>query len=208
MGITGAGRRLSRRSAGPSRLGHHVRDRELQFDLDPAWWPSGHEVFVVQPRADPAELPGHKEVRPNGPRDPRTRGPSGRPASSLWAKAWPSTWRHSSWAPLLGALITESAAMTLLALPRAPTRETFRMGRGGPAQVCCSFLLVGGHSPTSARRPSGARAEATTTRGPSVRTLRVRLRARLSGAASSRWRRLPPSRFRRRPHAANPHLGA
>ncbi len=63
------------------------------------------------------------------------------------------------------------------------------MGRGGPSQFCCSFLLVGGHSPTSARRPSGARAEATTTRGPSGRTLRVRLGARLPravcGSASS-----------------------
>ncbi len=38
-------------------------------------------------------------------------------------------------------------------IPRAPTHETFRMGRGRPSQVCCSFLLVGGGgpSPTTAR---------------------------------------------------------
>ena len=43
---------------------------------------------------------------------------------------------------------------------------------------------------------------------PSGRTLRVRLRARLSGAASFRWRWLPPSRLRLRQLAANPLLGA
>ena len=60
------------------------------------------------------------------------------------------------------------------------------MGRGGPSQVCCSFLLVGEAAPPhDGSPPSGARVAATTTRGPSGRTLRVRLRARLSGAASS-----------------------
>ncbi len=41
-------------------------------------------------------------------------------------------------------------------IPRAPTRETFRMSRGGPAQVCCSFLLEGEADPPPPRHLMGA----------------------------------------------------
>ncbi len=76
------------------------------------------------------------------------------------------------------------------------------MGRGGPSQVCCSFLLVGEADPLPHDGSPSERSE-----GGGNNDTRP-LRARLSGAASSRWRRLPPSRLRLRQLAANPLLGA
>ena len=77
-----------------------------------------------------------------------------------------------------------SDSLQTIALSNAQAKSRSREWDSGKASSTASgraALMVGKACLSHVRRPSG-------------RTLRVPLRARLSGAASDRWRRLPPSR--------------